>query len=363
MTRSNPINRSSRVPVLRSAGREAPPKGAARFYSGDNFRGKVIGHLENNRVIISINNKTLLAKTQLPVSKGKIYHFTVESVQPDVVLKVLDTVSVRSSMPLQLRDANRSLREQVYRILQEIRMSPQIKGLGNDPSKHAKMLELILSRLVYKGPQRGGAQWVKRCLLASGLFWENKIVRAGVRKTERQIRELASCDLKGSLFSLLQTIQKKDGGTSDMDHLQARINKAILLIEKEQLQILSSLKGAWGWLWCIAGSEEHGLKGGELWGRKGEENDGYQLSLRLDFTRLGKVEVRLLLTNNFTDIQIFAEDDKKRRRIRNSLSLLRKAINGIGLTVREMSCECYSPHPDKFSRDTTNDPGKIHLVM
>ncbi|MFH1491613.1 MAG: hypothetical protein ABII06_22105 [Pseudomonadota bacterium] len=336
-----------------------------KFKTGDILKGTVLRRYPGGEVLLSSRGRQFLAQTALDLREGQKHRFQVISPGPKIELKVLEENPLGLRNALHLWAATRQGRGKLSETLLRLTSSEHLRNLNPSSAQALKRLSQLLPAVIYGRPGNEPFQWISRHLLSSGLFWENKVARSVMEGKIRSLKHLSATDLKGLLLSLEKSLGSEKGKGSETESLLLQVREAIHWIEQDQFLNLSSLEEGLGWLWVIPGMEEEGFRRAEVFGEKREEGEGFYLSMFLEFTRLGDVEVGVSLEQSVIGVRIFLEDEEKAGFINRDLPLLESGLRDAGLTVGRMLCEVkgdHTPAGRPFAGRTGGAPS-IHLVI
>ncbi len=244
--------------LLKSEGDVKPllsPKGVFWLKEGDIVEGQVTQSLPQNRVMITINNRPLLARTDLPLNPGDQIKVEVQSTKGEIILKVLrrklsaDALIKREVKPL-LGTFQRPIDKTILNLKAAIRSFFASKPLPGDEEISpllAKLSELLdqfninpiplenaqetpstapalpgrepvleaIANLPQEEGERGFA--LREWILSSGIEWENKLqklVQVPPKDIAGAVRSLIEHDLKGLSLKIIALLSKLDGETT-----------------------------------------------------------------------------------------------------------------------------------------------------
>jgi hypothetical protein len=336
-----------------------------KFKPGDILSGTVLRKYPGGEVLLSSRGRQFLAQTALDLTEGHKHRFQVVSPEPKIELKILEEKPLNFRNAIHLWAATRQGRGKLSETLLRLASSEHLKILNPASAQAVKDLSQLLPALIYRRPGNEPLQWISRHLLSSGLFWENKVARSVMEGNFGSLKHLPATDLKGLLLSLEKALGSEKGKGPGPESLLLQAREAIHWIEQDQFLNLSSLEEGLGWLWVIPGMEKEGFRKAEVFGEKREKDEGFYLSMFLEFTRLGEVEVGVSLDQSVIGVKIFLDDEEKAGFINRHLHLLESGLRGAGLTVSGTLCEVKkdqtsADHP--FAGRTGGAPS-IHLII
>ncbi|RLB16121.1 MAG: hypothetical protein DRG82_10000 [Deltaproteobacteria bacterium] len=299
-----------------------------QFIPGQIFQGKVIHQKANGSLLVTTGGKTFEARTAVSLAEGKSYSFLVRKGAPWIELKVMgngDSGLVPAGKKWISGQKNRLL---FGRLLGELASSQGLKNLKN-----------LLPVLLYQGPAQADALWLSRNVLSSGIFWENKVFRYLLGRVDDPVTAVRENDFKGMLLFLKQEIDGSSLPEPERLVQMGRIDHLLLLLENHQELNLEALRNGWGWYWFLPGGDQSGLLHGELFGRKGEEDDFHHVHMDLFFSRLGGIHADCALRKRSVGLSLQVTDESVGRFLEKNIALLKKAIEKRGLSVTRITCE------------------------
>jgi len=198
-----------------------------KFEMNEVVEAKVLRLLSQNKALLIIKGKQVVAKTQIPLQEGRTFYLITDSVSPILSLKPLGFSHSLFFSP------NISL---VLSAIKE-NLWGAIIGKKNAlalPEKTILHLRTLIQELSLAPFTRITPEFLKRFIEKSGLNWEAKLKKAIHRKAihPEDIRKLAAGDLKG-LASKLMALDKKN---KPLEHFISFIKHVQLLNQKDSHQ-------------------------------------------------------------------------------------------------------------------------------
>jgi hypothetical protein len=315
------------------------PPTALKFKPGEIFRGTIIQKFSEGDFLVAAGGKNFLAHSALHLEKGENHHFQVQSLGPKIELKVLDGGGLQLRSPIELWALGRSARDQLATILKSLSSFPFAKAWSSASQQALSQLNQLLPAILYGEPGEKNALWLPHSLLASGLFWENKLARYLIEEKKTSWKMLAASDLKGLLLLLEQGLKTPAKNDSDCQDLMIKIQQALQLIEQDQFLNHASIRDGIGWFWFIPGQPEEGFQKAEIFIKQRDPHEEICFSLFLDLSLLGHMEVTGSMVASLLNLKIFVANEAIAEFVRKNLSLLEKSLKETGLKVAAMSCD------------------------
>lgn len=309
-----------------------------RFARSQVFMGRIVRVQANGRVWITAGENTFEAHTSLPLDEGAAYCFQVLSTRPRVELKLL---AERESFPdssLRLWTSGQGARLKIASLLRDLVAAGSLEQLNGSGKASLQHLDNLLPLLLYQGPQQDTALWLPQHLLASGMFWENKVLRYLLDDEDQPVETMKADDLKGLLLSIKEDLQLKADDSNTLRPLMKPLDQLLSIMKNHQLLNLNLIREGWGWYWFIGGDREREFLQGEIFGRKSEEEETHHIHMTLSFTSLGEVRVKCLLRANTITVAIRTAEEKTARFLKVNLPLLEKGLKHRGLRIGKLDC-------------------------
>jgi hypothetical protein len=343
-----------------------PARPAIRFVPGEIFRAVVVESNKGGEVLLEGRGARFQALTTRPLQQGRLHLFQVRAVGERVLLNVVDSHAAEKTSAVRLWASGRPLRTQLGKTLVSI-----ARGAGNEkldaPLKQG--LELLHNRLpalVFKGPEVDGTHWLARQLKQSGLFLESLAARQLLEGAGTPLKDLAANDLKGLLLSIKNLLAQSDAPPKLTGELAEQVDRALRIIEMDQLLNLASPKEGLGWFWYIPGHTEDGFHGGEAFVRKPEAGeDELFFSLSLDFTELGRIDFSVSYASSSLGLRILVEDEDKALYVTRRLEELRAGLEEAGFEIGTMVCRERQEDDPEWSpfADSAGISGALDVVI
>ncbi len=325
----------SRILTQFPKARSSDQAGGLRFAPGDTFRGTVVQARAEGEVLILARGAKFRAFATRPLQAGRNHLFQVHTAGERILLKVIGGNTAEPVSAVRLWAAGRPDRADLGRSLEALAGRARDEGLSDDVRRLLSLLRDRLPALLYRGPRENGVQWLSRQLRESGLFLEGRIARLLVEGHGASLRDLASTDLKGLLLALKAALGKQ----GPEDALARQVDQALHVIQQDQMLNHTAWKEGLGWFWFIPGHPEDGFRGGELFARKpGEDEEEFFLSLTLDFTRLGRMDVAVSQHRSVVSLRILVERRETADLVEGRLPELREALEAMGLETGTVAC-------------------------
>ncbi len=290
-------------------------------------------------VLILARGTKFRAWTTRPLETGQNHLFRVQSVGERILLKVVGGEPADQASAVRLWVSGRQGRAELGRLLQGLSGKAGEKDLSETVRSLLSVLRDRMPAMIYRAPQDGGVNWLARQLRESGLFLESRIARFLLQGRSPPLRALCGSDLKGILLALRAAIGERGPADAMAGEMARQVDQALHVIQQDQLLNLTAWKEGLGWFWFIPGHPEDGFRGGELFARKPEGDETkFFLSLSLDFTRLGRLDVDVSMNRSVVSLRILVEDEQTAELVGSRLQDLRQGLVSAGLETGTITC-------------------------
>jgi hypothetical protein len=212
--------------------------------------------------------------------------------------------------------------------------------LTKAPGDTLQQINKLFPLLLYQGPTQDGTSALPQRLLASGIFWENKVLRHLLLPEDGKTFEtLRTDDLKGLLLGLKEELQSRGDASRDLRATIEKVDRLLSIVQTHQTLSLSAIREGWGWYWFIPGADEREFRHGEVFGRKSGDGETHHIQMNLSFTRLGEIRVSGLLRENDVSIDIRVTESRIASFLEGNLFLLEDGLRRKGLKIGRLTCE------------------------
>jgi hypothetical protein len=267
---------------------------------------------------------------------------------------------------MQLWASLRSDRNNLARILTDLAGVKDFKGLSETSREGITALRRHMPAVIYQGSfKKGGPLWFSRQLSGNGLFWEAKIARRITSGETGPWKPMLGTDLKGILLLLSKSVREDAQNHEAVKSVFPQVEQALHVIEQDQFFNLSTLRDDLGWFWFLPGRETEGFRKGEVLIKQQEKKGDYLLSLFLDYTQLGQMEVSLSWVESVLGVRIFMEEAEKAAFVEAHLSALIKGLEDADLKVGTVICDVREQNVSEggSTPDEKDAPTSVHVVI
>jgi hypothetical protein len=328
----------TRVPSLEKPFSKTSLPRESRFKEGEVLKGTVIQNYGGGEVLVVSRGKQFRAHTALNLTVGEEHRFQVKAVGKRIELAVLSDARTKPLSPAHLWAAGREGRDRLSQILTELSAGHALKCLQPETRVALKGLAQFLPAIISNDSKGDQAQWMSRTFLGNGLFWENKVARFVMTGKGGPLKTLSATDLKGSLLALNKILMVEEQDHPEIASLSRKVTEAVSLIEQEQILNLSLLREDGGVLLFVPGHAEDGFKQGELYVKGAKGSEGVSISMHLEFTWLGQVDVAVTLVESLLTVQILLEDGERAGLVTTNLPVLEAGLKETGFVLGSLGC-------------------------
>lgn len=305
---------------------------------------------------MEVKGRTFLAYSKPNLIEGNRYRFLVHHRGSKIELRVMNIPVQRPGTAGTTHSAGRA---NMARALSELFKTGNVKGLSLRTRQALQTLQKLFPAVVYSDKGDHSGPWFSRYIAASGLLWENKVLKYLLRERGGAWKKLAASDVKGQLLALERSLHTEAGSRKHLASMADKVKQAIFLIEQDQLQNLSGIRENPGWLIHIPGFMEDGFIEAELFFRKNERKEGLHFSIVLEFTRLGQVEFDVSMIDSVMGIKIITEDENKAGLIAENQHVLIRGLRNLGIETGAVHCEV----KETSSRPEKEASTSVHLII
>lgn len=327
------------VPALKTKAPDAAGQAGLRFAPGDTFRGTVIEVRGGGNLLLLARGAKFPALAARPLIEGQNYLFEVRSLGERLVLRVVEGERAERIPAVRLWASGRPARAELGRILEALSLKAEDRGLNRAVRDVLLRLRDRMPGMVYRGPDGNGVKWLARQLRDSGLFLENRAAQFLLQGKEASLRTLGTSDLKGLLLALKAALGDRHPADSTAADLASQAGRGLQLIQQDQVLNLNAWKEGLGWFWFIPGHPDDSFRGGELFAReRSQDDEEFFLSLSLDFSLLGRMDIAVSLKQAVITIRILTENKETADLLNNHLDELHKQLESAGLESGAIGC-------------------------
>ncbi len=325
---------------IQGKARANPESKPLRLRPGQILSGKILQVKADGLVLIASGNKSFEAHTSLSLREGGKYQFLVGSIGPQIELKVLGSGDSIPDSALKAWDSGREMRRMFSAILRDLSEGRPASHPGKAPGQTLQQIRRLLPLLFYQGPNQDEALILPQRLMATGMFWENKVLRQLLMpENEKSLENLRMDDLKGLLLRLKEELQSGGETSRDLRATMEQVDRLLSIIQNQQELNLSAIREGWAWYWFIPGGDERGFLFGEAFGKKSGDGKTHHIQMNLTFTRLGEIWVAGHLRDGDVSVDIRATSGRVASFIEKNLPLLEKGLKQKGLKIGRLACE------------------------
>ena len=329
-----------------------------QFKDGETIKGTVIRQCPGNKVLVAFRGKQILANTKLDLIEGNRYRFLIKNSGDKTELKVMNDPPYRPEISGPAHSFRATHANALTTLLSGLFKTDIMKDLSGETHQAFLNLQKLFPAIVYSDKGDKSGLWFSRFLLASGLLWENKVLKYLLGEKGGSWKSLVTSDLKGQLLFLEKILGSEEDNTNRVKSMVSKVKQAIFLIEQDQFQNLTGIREDQGWLVHIPGFMEDGFINAEFFFPKDEKKEGLYFSILLEFTRLGQIEFDVSIIDSVMGIKIFTEDKERADLIAENQNLLIKGLENLGIKISSIQCDVREPRYLEDEQSTN-----VHLII
>jgi len=317
---------------------------------GQLLEARILGRLDGERLLVSIQEQSLVARTAIPLQAGDNIRVRVAGLNPLLTLVLLERSageSARTGEALQfMRAEPLALAKSLTGLLEAL--NPENPGvLRTLPAKGeaGRILQLLQSFVLPKNTVENPL-WIKDCLQTLGLLLESDVRKELQRGSSTGLQERA-VNLKGLLLNMVETLRRQgegeggkglqqklslfEGALKNIENLQV-LN--VLFQEQEgkyllQIPFLLSGRMTTADIFVYVDQENQQRKKG---------SEGYRVVFALHMDALGDIMIQAKWKGKKLGCLIECGSDEIRDFIRPSLAGLAERLGALGFQTGEMTC-------------------------
>jgi hypothetical protein len=317
---------------------------------GQILEARILGRLDGERLLVSIQEQSLVARTAIPLQAGENIRVKVEGMNPLLTLVLMERSSgesIRTGEALQsMRAEPLALAKSLIGLLEAL--DPENPGAFRTlPAKGeaGRILQLLQSLVLPKNTVENPL-WIKDCLQSLGLLLESDVRKEFQKGSSTGLQERA-VNLKELLLNMVETLRTQgdgeggkglpqklslfEGALRNIENLQV-LN--VLFQEQEgkyllQIPFLLSGRMTTADIFVYVDQENQQRKKG---------SEGYRVVFALHMDALGDIMIQAKWKGKRLGCLIECGSDEIRDFIRPSLAVLAERLGALGFQTGEMTC-------------------------
>jgi len=333
---------------------------------GQILSGEVVNTIDSNNAIVRFNEFEVLANTTRELTNGEPLTVKVESLNPQVIMRLIETdslpedklLSILKRLPIQKVDFGKSIENLIKTISNNISDS----DFKSEPLLKFKE---ALFNFPIKLSEDTKPEDVKKIIKDSGIFYENKILKlleTGLSK--ESINELNN-DIKNKLMLFIKDYMPTSDNLKINKELEKGLKNLINNIESQQsVNILAQSDSKINpeqknFIFQIPYIIQNEFKTIKFYLKnnkqgKGEEKskEEYSLVFILDMVNTGMLRINVNIKDENVHCNINTEKEKVASFIRQSMPDLVKRLSLIGLKA---TVECSVARKEYISKEPIHD--------
>lgn len=349
-------NAPIRLSAVAEIAKANPP--LSNLATGETLTVSIVDKLAQNQYLMAFKGGTIKATSDIPLNVGEKFQVKVQSVQPQIILNVIDTqkqntdVKVNEKL-LQWRvnpDSFTHLLGKVSEFSASLK-SVNLAGLG---PKEADGLLKIFSSLVFSSKTKNNTLFVKEFVSKLGILLENDLNMTASRSAKDvNPSQVFSDNLKASLLKLSEALAQALKADSKTDqqvaarlmNLSSFVSEALQTIETRQAVNVVYQQNESGLYLQIPLAMGDSLRQADIFISPDDKNvsgakkfSSCSIMIFLDLDYLGNISIDASLREGRIRCVIKCESEEITQLVNASASKLRDALDAIGYGVEQIDC-------------------------
>lgn len=315
---------------------------------GEVLEGRVIEHLGDQRILVSLKDKWVVAESQRAFQPGETFMVQVKQLTPKIILSLLSgpiplgnklVSQIRALLPYQI-----TMGQLIEELQKNIISNRQLEWSGKEN------LQTILSSLIFN---QSPGDYLKAFISASGLLYENKVMRYLSGTSEGTPQD----DLKGLLLKLVGELNGEPTPAFqafNKSSLANLVSSGLKNIELQQyLNLLAKETGDFYLLQIpvifsqtIETIALYLYNQREKSDRK-EKRECYTLVFLLDLKNLGELKIATFVADKKILCRVMTSEENVAEFIHLLLPQLKDRLENLGYQVEALCCSATNEASDQ----------------
>ncbi len=325
---------------------------------GETLTVTILEKISSNQYLVNLKNTSIAASSEVPLHAGEKLQVRVQSVQPQLVLNVIDLSGQKTDTKinegfLQWRLNPDSLVEVLSKVndfsrnlkSSDLPLSASIKDIDN--------LLSLFNRVIFSSETKNNPFFVKEFISKLGLMLENDLEKIATGTRVEEKTSSITDNLKTSLLKLSLTLSEALKENSELDaqivsrlkNLASFTSDALQAIESRQAVNILYQRNESGLYLQIPLSLGESLRQAEIFitpdHKKADVSKRYSsvsIMIYLDLDYLGNIAVNATVRQGYIRCIIQCESDEVRQIFAGSLDVMKKALSDIGYSIETIDC-------------------------
>jgi hypothetical protein len=337
----------------------------------------------SSRFMLTMKDRSYLADSDLPLTKGEKIMVKVEQLNPQIILRILNREGTSSLIINEYNrnySANPEALRDMFRTGRDIFNQESLMELLPEKAKESiRSILKIMDVLVFSPISLKNPLFIKDYISNLGLLMESNLMKK--IRDKRDITNLnAEEGLKGFLIKLSEELraQRMDGNDVGKEDLQkiAQLTKftetSIKTIENQQMINISYKEGSGNYVLQIPILYPDGIRTGELFIETEKDGDGdtpgkrYHVVMFLNMDALGDIMVDASLAGNKLGCLFKFDDPEAQQFFSAFLDDLKKSISMLGYEWGFLNCmtsETIKETIEDYHRELFSDRCAINVLI
>jgi hypothetical protein len=337
--------------------------------------------LGSSRFMLTMKDRSFLADSDLPFTKGEKIMVKVEQMDPQIILRILNREGDSSLIINEYSrnySANPEAMRDMFRMGKDILNQESLMGLLPEKAKESiRNILKIMDALVFSPMTLKNSLFVKDYISNLGLLLEYKLMK-NIQEKGGTANLNPEEGLKGLLLKLSEELrtQRMDGniGIEDLQkivQLTKYAETSIKTIENQQMINISYREGSGNYVLQIPILYPDGIRTGELFIETEKDGDGntagkkYHLVMFLNMDALGDIMIDASLAGNVFGCLFKFDDPEAQQFFSTFLNDLKKSISILGYKCGFLNCmtsETINETREEYHRELFSDRCAINVL-
>lgn len=324
---------------------------------GETLTVSVVDKLAPNQYLMAVKDGSMKATSDIPLNVGEKLQVKVQSVQPQIILNVIDTqkqgTDVKLSEKLLQWRFNPDSLTQLLSKVNEFSANLKSGSLPGLSTKDADGLLKLFSSLVFSSQTKKNPLFVKEFVSKLGLLLESDLNRIASHPVKGGSNPVLADNLKASLLKLSETITQALKDVPKLDtqvaarlmNLSSFASEAIQTIEARQAVNVIYQQNESGLYLQIPLALGEALSQADIFITPDDKNtagakkySSCSIVIFLDLDYLGQISIDASLREGRIRCVIKCENEEITQLVSASSQKLKEALGAMGYGVEQIDC-------------------------
>ena len=324
---------------------------------GETLTVNIVDKLAPNQYLMAVKDGFMKATSDIPLNVGEKLQVKVQSVQPQIILNVIDTQKQSTDAKVNERllhwRVNPDSLSQVLSKVSEFSTHIKSSNLPGVSQEDVDALMKLFSNLVFSSQTKNNPLFVKDFISRLGLLLENDLSKIASYFAKNVESPAVMDNLKTSLLRLSEIITQtlKDGpkldtpATARLMNLASFTSEALQAIEVRQAVNVVYQQNESGLYLQIPIAQGDALRQADIFITPDDKNaigakkfSSCSIAIFLDLDYLGELSIDASLREGHIRCVIKCESEEVAELVTASAKKLKEALSGIGYSIEQIDC-------------------------